>query len=83
MGLAYLQSKCSWVDKRELVFHRTMRSSTKIKPALQGRQQKQKLYYDRNAKPLEPLKQGDKVKMCDEDKKVWLPATVMRVNEEP
>ncbi len=55
----------------------------KIKPALRGRQQKQKLYYDRNTKPLEPLKQGDNVKMCDEDKKVWLPATVMRVNEEP
>ena len=50
--------------------------TAKIKPALQERQQKQKLYYDRNAKPLEPLKQGDNVKMRDEDKKVWLPATV-------
>jgi hypothetical protein len=57
--------------------------TAKIKPALQERQQKQKLYYDRNAKPLEPLKQGDNVKMRDEDKKVWLPATVTRVNEEP
>jgi hypothetical protein len=45
--------------------------TAKIKPALQERQQKQKLYYDRNAKPLEPLKQGDNVKMRDEDKKVY------------
>ncbi|KAK3747909.1 hypothetical protein QZH41_010212 [Actinostola sp. cb2023] len=58
-------------------------NSADIKPALEKIQAKQKLYYDKSAKPLEPLKKGDRVGTRNEAKGTWIPATVKKVNDQP
>lgn len=45
-----------------------------VKPALQKKQNVQKKYYDRGAKPLQPLEKGERVGLRDAG--VWVPATV-------
>ena len=47
---------------------------------LMGRRTKQKLYYDRNAKPLKNLDKGDTVVMTTKDGK-WKPAKVTKTNQ--
>ena len=47
-------------------------------------QQKQKAYYDRGAKPLKPLNQGDTVRVqLDPNKTVWKPATIVAEHNAP
>ena len=58
-------------------------NAEKIRVALQEKQTKQKLYYDRTAKLLEPLIEQENVRMRDETNQVWLPATVKKVNDQP
>ena len=43
----------------------------------------QKKYYDQYAKPLEPLKEGDRVALKNESKGMWIPASVQMANNQP
>jgi len=51
-----------------------------VQTELQEQRAKQKLYYDRNAKALKPLRSGDSVLMTTKDGK-WKPAKVTNVSE--
>ena len=51
------------------------------KPSLQARQEKQRFYYDRTAKPLPDLKVGDTI--CLQEDKVWTPAIVTQTHQAP
>ncbi|KAK3702003.1 hypothetical protein QZH41_007698 [Actinostola sp. cb2023] len=50
---------------------------------LQERQVKQKEYYDRGSKPLNPLRPGDKIHLRDESQNIWIPGTVTAKTEQP
>ena len=54
-----------------------------IRPCLEEKQNKQKLYYDKTAKALEPLLPGEQVRLRNEAKGTWTPATVKQVANEP
>ena len=60
-----------------------MYNADKIKSELYQRQEKQKTYYDRNAKLLDPLKEGDRVALKNESKGMWIPASVQMANNQP
>ena len=53
-----------------------------IRPCLEEKQNKQKLYYDKTAKALEPLLPGEQVRLRNEAKGTWTPATVKQVANE-
>ena len=55
---------------------------TNVPLVLNQRQQEQKRYYDRNTKPLKPLKPGDQVRIRS-DKKRWEPGFVESKCPEP
>ena len=42
-------------------------------------QAKQKMYYDKGTRSLEDLEKGDKVVMYDKVKKLWRPATILKM----
>ncbi|KAK3741612.1 hypothetical protein QZH41_006978 [Actinostola sp. cb2023] len=50
---------------------------------LQERQVKQKEYYDRGSKPLNPLRPGDQIHLRDESQNIWIPGTVTAKTEQP
>lgn len=54
-----------------------------IRTRLTEKQQKQKSYYDKTAKPLPTLQPGEHVRLRNDDKGVWVPATVKRATSEP
>lgn len=54
-----------------------------VKSSLEEKQAKQKHYYDRNTRSLEPLKLGDQVRLRDGDAGIWIPATVKNIADEP
>ena len=55
---------------------------TNVPSVLNQKQQEQKRYYDRNTKPLKPLKPGDQVRIRS-DKKRWEPGFVKSKCPEP
>ena len=55
---------------------------TNVPSVLNKKQQEQKCYYDRNTKPLKPLKPGDQVRIRS-DKKRWEPGLVESKRPEP
>ena len=51
-------------------------NTDKIKSELHQREEKQKKYYDRNAKPLDAPEEGDRVALKNGSKSMWIQACV-------
>ena len=51
-------------------------NTDKIKSELHQRQEKQKKYYDWNAKPLDPPEEGDRVALKNGSKGMWIQTSV-------
>ncbi len=58
-------------------------NTTGIKTSMEKKQLKQKVYYDRGAKPLQPLQEGENVKIRDPKTNIWQPGQITHVNAEP